>query len=69
MIEWAAFFTTILAVFCNSFMLFPWNYLLGILSALLWCVYASEKDLVAVFWINFIIGTIYLCGYIGYLVV
>jgi hypothetical protein len=69
MIEWFAFVITIIAVFCNSFMIIPWNYLFGVVSAILWCIYASDENLPAVFWINFIIGTIYLMGYMEYLLV
>jgi hypothetical protein len=67
MIEWLAFTVTILAVACNAFVILPWNLLLGLASCVLWCVYAFKEELTAVFWINVIMGAIYLFGYVGYL--
>ena len=67
MIEWWAFVITIIAVICNAFVILPWNTLFGVASCILWCIYANQKDLSAVFWVNVILGTIYFFGYIGYL--
>lgn len=69
MVEWSAFVITVIAVICNAFVLLPWNTLFGILSCVLWCIYAYQEQLLAVFWINVLMGAIYLVGYIGYLLV
>jgi 4-hydroxybenzoate polyprenyltransferase len=67
MIEWWAFGLTLIAVVLTAFSITPWNLILGAISCIAWCIYAYDKELIAVFWLNAILGAIYSCGFIGHL--